>query len=76
MRNDGYKYYLRMVFPQYTLLTDDIEKQKFAKENPCFQELIKIYGEPVVAQNLSKQEKIKNNFLGMFDAEILIYFVT
>ncbi|KAH9422532.1 hypothetical protein DERP_003208 [Dermatophagoides pteronyssinus] len=63
-RNDGEKYYLRMIYPEYlesyknpkTLL-------KFLDENPCFQQILSELGEPIIAKNLTKQEKIQQNFI-------------
>ena len=40
-------------------------KKKFFEENPCFMQLIDKLGEPVVAKELTKQDKIKQNYLGM-----------
>ena len=66
MRNDGEKYYLRTIYPEYVNKRDCISsKKKFFEENPCFMQLIDKLGEPVVAKELTKQDKIKQNYLGM-----------
>ena len=66
MRNDGEKYYLRTIYPEYIAKSGEPTlKKRFLEENPCFDLLIEKLGEPVVAKSLTKQDKIKQNFLSM-----------
>lgn len=64
-RNDCGKYYLRTIYAEYLTKTEPIQREQFLEENPCFLDLIDKLGEPVIAKKLSKEEKIKQNFLSM-----------
>ena len=70
-REDGEKYYLRTVYPEYQLKNDPDSRKAFIEENPCFSMLIEKYGEPVIAKELSKQDKIKQNFASNASKESL-----
>lgn len=66
MRNDGEKYYLRTIYPEYIQKTDALSKQVFLEENPCLLSLVEKFGEPVIAKKLTKEDKIKQDYLGIF----------
>ncbi|KAJ6217180.1 hypothetical protein RDWZM_008337 [Blomia tropicalis] len=64
-RIDGEKYYLRIIYPEFLQQNDSVSREKFFEENPCFQNLLKKYGEPIIAKQLTKEDKIKQNFLNL-----------
>lgn len=65
-RIDGEKYYLRIIYPEFLQQSDSVSRENFFEENPCFQNLLKKYGEPIIAKQLTKEDKIKQNFLSIF----------
>lgn len=62
-REDGEKYYLKSVYPEYLKKSDATEKNLFLEENPRLFHLIEKLGEPVVAVEQTKKEKINQNFI-------------
>lgn len=73
-REDGEKYYLKTIYPEYLKKSDPAKQKLFLEENPRFFHLIDKFGEPVVAIEQTKKEKIKQNFISR-QFEIYIFLI-
>lgn len=63
LRHDAEIYYYRTIYLHYLKInTDPVSKNQFLEENPCFLKLLDKFGEPVVAKELTPEEKIKQQF--------------
>ena len=54
---------MRTIYPEFVEKNDPALRKLFLEENPCFMQLIDKLGEPVVAKKLTKQDRIKQNYL-------------
>lgn len=73
VREDGEKYYLKTIYPEYLKKCDTAEKKMFLEENPRLLYLIDKLGEPVMAVEQTTKEKIRQNFISKkFDLFIFV----
>lgn len=65
VRNECEKYYVSKIFLEYMDIkhTKNQKRMKeFFLENPCLMDLLNLYGAPVVAPKLSKEELMQKNY--------------